>query len=49
MYYRLLDFLNKNDILCHNQYGFRENYSTYMALLNMIDDISNDSITITTQ
>ena len=41
MYHRLLDYLNKNDILCHNQYCFRENHSTYMALLNMIDDISN--------
>ena len=42
MYNRLLDYLNKNDIICHNQYGFRENNSTYMALLNMIDDISNE-------
>ena len=35
-------YLNKNDILCHNQYGCRENHSIYMALLNMIDDISNE-------
>ena len=42
MYNRLLDYLNKNYILCHNQYGFREKHSTYMALLNMIDDISNE-------
>ena len=42
MYNRFLDYLNKNDILCHNQYGFRENHTTYMALLNMINDISNE-------
>ena len=42
MYNRLIDYHNKNDILCHNQYGFRENHSTYIALLNMIDDISNE-------
>ena len=30
VYNRLLDFLNKYDILSRNQYGFRKNYSTHM-------------------
>ena len=42
MYNKLHDYLNKYDILCHNKYGYRENHSTYMALLNMSDDISNE-------
>lgn len=40
MYVRLLKYLNNNDILSNNQYGFRENHSTFMALLKLVDDIS---------
>jgi hypothetical protein len=40
VYNRLLDFINKNDILSKNQYGFRENISTSMALLDLVDKIS---------
>ena len=32
MYKRLLDFLNKNEILVKKQFGFREKHSTYMAI-----------------
>ena len=33
MYKRLLDFLNKKEILVKNQFGFKEKHSTYMAIL----------------
>ena len=37
---RLLSYLDSNNILCRNQYGFRRNHSTYMALIDMYDQIS---------
>ena len=37
---RLLDFLNKNEILVKNQFEFREKHSTYMAILDLDDKIS---------
>ena len=37
---RLLSYLNTNSILCSNQYGFRKNHSTYMALMDMYDRVS---------
>ena len=40
MYKRLLDFLNKNDILVNNQFEFREKHSTYMAILDLVDKIA---------
>jgi len=40
MFSRLLNFINNNNILCENQFGFREKHSTYMALLNIIDQIT---------
>jgi len=40
MYDRVQSFLNKNDILTKNQYGFREKHSTYMALLKLVDQIT---------
>jgi len=42
MYNRLLKYLNSKNILNKNQYGFREKHSTYMALLQLIDDISKE-------
>ena len=42
MYDRLLSFLNTNNILSENQYGFREKHSTYMALINLVDKISEE-------
>ena len=37
---RLEKFLNKNKILSDNQYGFRENMSTSLALMELIEDIT---------
>ena len=42
MYNRLISFINKHGILCDNQYGFREEHSTYMALLTIVDQISQE-------
>jgi len=41
MYTRLLNFLNKHKILYEYQFGFRNCYSTYMALITLVDRISN--------
>ena len=41
MYNRLLSFLNKCKIMNKNQFGFRNNHSTYMALMIMLENISN--------
>ena len=40
MYTRLITYLTSNKILADNQYGFREKHSTYMALINLVDKIS---------
>ena len=49
MYSRLQKFIDQQKILCANQYGFREKHSTYLALLNIIDYITEqlDSKTFT--
>ena len=39
-------FVDKCDLLSEYQYGFREKHSTYMALLNIIDQIS-ESLDVT--
>ncbi len=39
IYNRLLTYLDKMHILSSNQYGFRKNYSTYMALIELIDSL----------
>jgi hypothetical protein len=41
VYNRSYDFLCKYDILYKKQYGFRTNHSTYMAVLDFINDIKN--------
>ena len=41
VYNRLINFLNKYDILSRNQYGFRKNYPTAHALIQLYDKISN--------
>jgi len=41
VYNRLINFLNKYDILSRNQYGFRKNYSTAHALIQLYDKISS--------
>ena len=42
MYNRLLNFLNKSNILIQNRFCFRENHSTFMALLKLVGDISEE-------
>jgi len=42
MHKRLIDYLNHMNILTDKQFGFREKYSTSMALLNIIDKISDE-------
>ena len=42
MYNRFSKFLNDNNILIINQYGFREGQSTYIALLRMVNDITKE-------
>ena len=42
MYNRLLSYLDKINILTDKQYGFREKYSTYMAIINLVDQISDE-------
>ena len=41
MYNRLLSLLNKCRMKNKNQFGFRNNHSTYMALLIMLDNVRN--------
>lgn len=41
VYNRLLKYINDNNILFKNQYGFRKNYSTSHALINLYDKISS--------
>ena len=38
---RLLNFLNKCDILNKYQFGFRNNHSTYMALIILLENLNN--------
>ena len=40
VYNRSYDFLCKNDILYKKQYGFRSNHSTYMAVIDFVNDVS---------
>ena len=37
---RLLSSLQSNNVLCRNQFGFRKNHSTYMALIELYDKVS---------
>ena len=42
MYNRLYNFLADHNIISKKQYGFRENYSTYMAIIDLVDKISSN-------
>jgi hypothetical protein len=42
MYNRLISCLTKCNILMEKQFGFREQLSTYMALLSLTDKITNE-------
>ena len=41
MYSRLLNFLNHYKVLISNQFGFRKLHSSYMALMVMINELTN--------
>lgn len=41
VYSRLVDYLNKNNILVSSQYGFRKNSSTSMAILDLVEKIND--------
>ena len=41
MYNKLLKFLNKFKMINKNQFGFRNNHSTYMVLLIILETIRN--------
>ena len=40
MYSRLLSFLDEQQILIKNQFGFRKHHASYMALMLMMDEIT---------
>ena len=40
MYNRIITFINKHDILYRYQFGFRQNYSTNLALITLVDKIT---------
>ena len=42
MYSRLYTFLAEHNVISKKQYGFKENYSTYMAIIDLVDKISNN-------
>ena len=42
MYNIINNFLAENNILSIKQYGFRGNYSTYMAMIDLVDKISSN-------
>ena len=39
MYKRWYTFLNKNNVIYNLQFGFRQQYSTYHALINITENI----------
>ena len=41
VYNRLIEFFNKHNVLYDYQFGFRKLYSTHMALITLIDKLSN--------
>ncbi len=41
IYKRLIKYINDNNILVNNQFGFRQGYSTCMALLLLQDKLTN--------
>ena len=41
IYNRILDYLTNLHIICDNQFGFRKNHSTMLALIDLHDKISS--------
>jgi hypothetical protein len=39
---RLISFLKTNDVLYKGQYGFRENHSTSLALMELVEEITTN-------
>jgi len=39
---RLFSYLEQNNLLTDKQYGFRENHATYMAIIDLVDKISEE-------
>ena len=39
---RLISYMDKNKFLTDKQYGFHEKHSTYMALIELIDHITEE-------
>ena len=39
MYKRVIDFLNKRQVIYSKQFGFRSHYSTEYAVLSIIDQV----------
>ena len=50
MYNRLLNFINRHKIFNQNQFGFRNNHSTFMALIilveNLVDALDNGNCAV---
>ncbi len=44
MYKRLITFLNTHNILYNCQFGFRENHSTSLAPIEIVDNILKDMV-----
>ena len=42
MYNGINNFLAEYNILSNKQYGFRETYSTYMAMIDLVDKIASN-------
>ena len=38
---RCMDYIDKNKILNDKQFGFRSNHSTYMAIIELVDKVTN--------
>ena len=41
MYNRILNYLNNNNLLYEYQFGFREKHSPNLAMIYLVDKISN--------
>ena len=40
IYNRIINYLNDFNVLCDNQYGFRKNRSSNLAVINLCDKVS---------
>ena len=42
MYNRRYNFLTEHNIISMNQFGFRKKYSTFLALMDLVDNITKN-------